>query len=344
MPLENTVRKNFFLGFLAVVSVLVVYVFHPFLLTLLIAAAFAVIFHPLQVALRRRLKWKWLSSGLTVLIAGVIVIVPLTWIITHISLSASNMYVDLVEGRITLSFLEPMEQTIRNTFPMLDLNVETVLAQVLAWVSGNAGSVLKGTVNTTIRFVIGCFAFYIFIRDGDSFITWIIRHTPLPPKDTSAILSRMHATVLSIIQGNLLVCVIQGIITGVAMAFFGVPNPILWGTLTVFVAIAPGIGPSAIILPAGLYIFSLGSAGAAIAFVIIAMAGAWFMGNIVGPVVVSQGVKIHELWIIVSVIGGIITMGPLGFIVGPLAVSVFSTLIDMSQHVLRPAGATAHSR
>ncbi len=336
---DRILRSRFFLGLLACVGALALYVFSPYFLTLLIAAAFATIFHPLSVYLRRKLRFRWLASGITVLIAGVIILVPLTWIVAQISISATDLYADFTRGNISFKFLEPAEAYIAQTFPKFNLNLETTLAQAFQWIAGNAGSLLTGTVNTAIRFFIGVFAFYIFVRDGDSFISWIIRTSPLPPKDTSALLSRMEATVLSIIRGNLLVCIIQGLITGVAMGFFGIPNPALWGALTVIIAIAPGIGPSAVILPAGLYLFSLGDTLPALIFVLISMGGVWFMANIVGPVLVSQGVKIHELWIIVSVIGGIVTMGPLGFIVGPLSVSVLSTLIDMAPHLLRQKSA-----
>lgn len=333
--MDRALRTRSFLFLLFAVAGMTLYVFGPYLLTLLIAAAFAVIFHPLYRWLRQRIRLKWLSSLLTVIIAGVIVLVPLTWIITQIAISASALYSEFASGSVSLAFLEVPERYVRETFPQLDFNAESVLAQIFGWIGGNAGSLLSGTVNTAIRFAVGCFAFYIFVRDGEHFVSASIRFSPLPPKDTSAILSRMHATILSIIRGNLLVCVAQGIVTSVVMVIFGIPNPVLWGALTVIVAIAPAIGPSAVILPAALYLFSLGSTVPAVVFTGISMAGVWVMSNIVGPVLVSQGVKVHELWIIISVIGGIVTLGPLGFIVGPLCVSVLSTLVDMAPHVLR---------
>ena len=326
-------RLRFFFGLLTCVALLTLYVFSSYLLTLLVAAAFATIFHPLYVRLLRSLKIQWLATGLTMLVAGLIVCVPLVWIITQVSISASALYAELVHGT-TPHFLQSVQQYVSQILPDAEINIQSLLIQLLQWLSANAGFLVTVTVNTMIHFVIGCFAFYIFIRDGDTFIDWIVWNTPLPPKDTVALLARMRATIASIIQGNLFVCVAQGIVTAIAMTFFGVPQPVLWGLLTVFVAIAPGVGPSIVILPAGLYIFLNGSLLPAASFVIVAMTCVWFIANFIGPALVSHGVKIHELWIIVSVIGGITTMGPRGFIVGPMAVSVLSAMFDMTPHVL----------
>ena len=303
-------RLRFFFGLLTCVALLTLYVFSSYLLTLLVAAAFATIFHPLYVRLLRSLKIQWLATGLTMLVAGLIVCVPLVWIITQVSISASALYAELVHGT-TPHFLQSVQQYVSQILPDAEINIQSLLIQLLQWLSANAGFLVTVTVNTRI--------------------VW---NTPLPPKDTVALLARMRATIASIIQGNLFVCVAQGIVTAIAMTFFGVPQPVLWGLLTVFVAIAPGVGPSIVILPAGLYIFLNGSLLPAASFVIVAMTCVWFIANFIGPALVSHGVKIHELWIIVSVIGGITTMGPLGFIVGPMAVSVLSAMFDMTPHVL----------
>jgi predicted PurR-regulated permease PerM len=43
----------------------------------------------------------------------------------------------------------------------------------------------------------------------------------------------------------------------------------------------------------------------------------------------SRGVKIHPFFILISVLGGIKLFGPIGFLAGPLAVSLAFSLIDI---------------
>jgi predicted PurR-regulated permease PerM len=43
----------------------------------------------------------------------------------------------------------------------------------------------------------------------------------------------------------------------------------------------------------------------------------------------NKGIKIHELFILLSIIGGIIIFGPEGLLFGPLILSVFVSIIKV---------------
>ena len=51
--------------------------------------------------------------------------------------------------------------------------------------------------------------------------------------------------------------------------------------------------------------------------------------NLLGPKLVGQGMQLHPLAVFITVLGGLAFFGPLGFILGPLAMSVCLTLIDI---------------
>ena len=51
--------------------------------------------------------------------------------------------------------------------------------------------------------------------------------------------------------------------------------------------------------------------------------------NFVRPILVGKDFDIHPFLILMSVFGGLIVFGPLGFLLGPLVLAFFSALVDI---------------
>ena len=51
--------------------------------------------------------------------------------------------------------------------------------------------------------------------------------------------------------------------------------------------------------------------------------------NFLGPKLVGRGMKLHPLAVFLAVLGGLAFFGPLGFLLGPLFMSVCLALVDI---------------
>ena len=51
--------------------------------------------------------------------------------------------------------------------------------------------------------------------------------------------------------------------------------------------------------------------------------------NVLRPKLIERGIHIHAFIILISVIGGIELFGPIGFVLGPLVLSLFFALLDI---------------
>jgi predicted PurR-regulated permease PerM len=51
--------------------------------------------------------------------------------------------------------------------------------------------------------------------------------------------------------------------------------------------------------------------------------------NVLRPLVLKRGIHIHPLLILLSVFGGIGFFGPIGFVMGPIIVSLLFALVDI---------------
>ena len=65
----------------------------------------------------------------------------------------------------------------------------------------------------------------------------------------------------------------------------------------------------------------------------LALWGTFIVGlidNILGPILMEKGVRIHPFIILLSILGGLEFMGPIGLIAGPVVLSLLVALLDLS--------------
>src|SRR6185369_1295230 len=108
-----------------------------------------------------------------------------------------------------------------------------------------------------------------------------------------------------------------------------VPHPALWGSFAVIAALIPGIGTSLIIVPGVLYLFFTSTNLYALGLFIWGVLAVGLIDNYLGPILVHRGVNIHPFLILLSVMGGLIFFGPIGFIAGPLVVALLFALLEI---------------
>jgi predicted PurR-regulated permease PerM len=83
------------------------------------------------------------------------------------------------------------------------------------------------------------------------------------------------------------------------------------------------------LVPGIIYLFISGSVGHAVGLLIWGLLAVGLIDNILGPMLMNKGIDIHPLLILLSVIGGIIFFGAIGFILGPLVFALFFALLDI---------------
>jgi predicted PurR-regulated permease PerM len=170
---------------------------------------------------------------------------------------------------------------------------------------------------------------FYFMRDGAyikrKFVSW----SPLLDKYDEYITSTLKRAILSVFGGTVVVAVIQGILTGIGFLIFDIPAPAVWGAVAAIAAFIPGIGTSLVIVPGIIYLLIAGNTTYAIGLAIWGIVAVGLIDNILGPHLVNKGVHIHPFLILVSVLGGLSTFGPIGFILGPLVLALLFALLEV---------------
>lgn len=331
-------------GFFAVVLLIAIaavfYILKPFFGVLVIAATLAVIFRPIYLFILKILKNKELIAAfLTVIIVLLAVLMPLAFLGYKIFNEATNLYVSLASGRFNdaSAALWDSLKRINDKFNIGITQINTIdyLKQAASWFIQNLGSIFTGVTETFVSIFLGLLGFFYLLKDGGKLKNNLISFLPLSAHHSEEIYSRMESAVNSVIRGAIVIAIIQGITAGIGFMIFGVPNAVFWGALTCFAALVPTIGTALVVFPAAAYLLLHGAMWSGLGLIIWGLLVAGLIDNFLSPQLTKKGVGAHPFLVLLSVLGGITVMGPIGFLAGPLILSFLVALLGIYPELVK---------
>jgi predicted PurR-regulated permease PerM len=198
----------------------------------------------------------------------------------------------------------------------------------------NLGRIFSSTASLALGLFISLVALFYLLRDGKRFKKTIMEASPLADKYDEQIMDKIERAVNSVIRGSLFTSLIKGVLATIGFMIFGIDHALLWGTLTAIVSLLPGIGAGITIIPAVVYLLVVDKIGAAIGLGVWGVIVIGLVDNILMPIIVGQGFRVHPLFVMLSVIGGIMFFGPVGLFLGPLVIALFSALLEIYKLII----------
>lgn len=328
---HDKLQIYFFIALFGVVIVLLLGVFSPFISVLAIAGALAVVFQPVMRFFQKTFfDSKITAVILTVILAILLVAVPITIFSTVLFKEVQQVYT-FISG--SENFFGSIENAIHKVIPGIDFKAS--FDQAVTGVTGSLTSIFATTAKVALFSILGLIAFFYFLKDGKNFIDILLRISPLQHEYDEKIAKTMERAINSIIRGSLVVALVQGLMTGVGFWIFGVPNPALWGSVTVIAALVPTVGTGLVTIPAVIFLLLGGHTFAGVGLLVWGLAGVGLIDNLLGPILIGRGVHIHPFLIILAVLGGLSFFGLAGFLLGPLVLSLFFALSELYSPILK---------
>ncbi|MEX2186251.1 MAG: AI-2E family transporter [Pirellulales bacterium] len=183
---------------------------------------------------------------------------------------------------------------------------------------------------TLLGLVVMIVSIYFFLLDGPQMIDSIIAFIPLDAAHTQQLFSRFVNVSRAIVTATLLSAVVQGILAGFAYRIAGLDSVFLLMSLTMLLAMIPFVGAVSVWLPCCLWLFfQHENTVAAVGLGIFGTAIISQADNVIKPYVLHGQSNLHPLLALLSVLGGVQALGPIGIVVGPMAVAFLQTLLTM---------------
>jgi predicted PurR-regulated permease PerM len=135
----------------------------------------------------------------------------------------------------------------------------------------------------------------------------------------------IHAT----IYGGIVVALVQGGLGGLGFLFVGLPAPLFWGTVMAFLSFIPIVGAFLVWIPAVVILFAQGAHLKAVILFCWCTIVVSLSDNFLRPILISGRTQVHTLLLFFGILGGLKVFGFLGFIAGPLVITICLAVIDI---------------
>ncbi len=332
---KDRLKDSLLIFLLIGASLLLFLVFEPFFSILALAAVFAILLHrPYERLTKVLFGNRNIAAVMAVILMLIFFIAPVFFLGTQIYQEAQSIFGGIHENgsqylqSIQTIIVSPMHQV----FPGFSFDINSYIGNILVVISNDLGSLVYQTLYVIFETFLMLIALFFFLRDGQNLITSFIEASPLGKETTRGIFEKMYQTVTSVIQGTLVNALIRWLGIWVTFSVFNIPNAILWSSIGGIVGAIPGLGTPFAFIPAIVYLYLKGNLLSAIGLALSGVIIVVVVDNVLTSYFFGKGLLISPLFILFSLIGGIILFGPLGFILGPLILSIFLSVI----HVYEP--------
>ena len=334
-------QNIYYITLITISGLLSLLILYRFIVVLVLAYIFTVLIMPIHKKIERYLaktflldkKSNTIASFITILLFLLVIVTPITFIFSKVISDTQTVYTYVTQSGVNLDFINNKIDNLTNRFSdkiNISLNLNKIIGSISSFFVNNIGSLFSGTMDFVLKSFLFILAMFYFLKDGKQFRELYSVFSPLKNESDDRIFLSIKHSINSIMIGSLTVAVAQGLFTGLGLWMFGGPNPFFFGTLAGFMAFVPGLGPSLVWFPAAVYLFFTKSDSFVWLYQIVwGVLAVGLIDNFLGPKVMNKGIKIHQLFILLSIIGGITVFGPEGLLFGPLILSVFVAIIKV---------------
>jgi len=315
-------------------------------LILLIAGIFGVLFwnlhffvpallgaYTLYVLLRSSLflmteRWKWprkVAAAALLLLSFISILLPIQW-----------MFV-MLQGRVITLFqnadqlrqnAEALIRTIETRYEISLLTPEN-MANLSNWTVGAAQGLVGATVNGLGLLLATYFILWFMLTEGkkmeQSFFNWM----PLRHENVTFVRKQLN----DMVWGNALGIPLMGLVQAVAGLFIywlvGVPDIWMWFAVTFVAGMLPLLGVALAYVPLSLILLGQGEEGKALLILLYGFIVMGSVDNIARMWLMKKITHAHPLITLFGVVVGLQLFGFIGFVFGPILISLFILLLHI---------------
>lgn len=288
---------------------------------------------------------RWLASALVTSLVLVAILVPLAALIATIVQDAAAAYQSAIGSSELGSLTGGAGARVQHALAGVGINFSPEHAQrlileaaqgiqsvVVEWGSALLGNTLAAVLHFAVILVV---VFYTLV-DGDRFKDFAFELSPLPNDEDALIVDTFKKVAAGVVVGNGLGSALQGLLGGLAMVVVGLPSAVLWGSVMAVSAFLPLVGVSVVVVPASAYLVLQGHTWKAIGFFVFCTLQGLIIENVVKTKLIGSQMRMHDLLVFLSVLGGVSAFGVVGLVYGPLIAMLFMTLNSLYRQRYRP--------
>ncbi len=232
-------------------------------------------------------------------------------------------------GGSTLAFVKDFANPTHDTRELATQQiVEYFRPRLLSWTTVTAGFVARTVIGCAILIV----CVFFFLYDGPGMVSTLMALIPLDDRYEAELLMEFDRVSRAVVLATIFSALTQGAVAGLGYYVCGLPSQVLLIMLTTMCAMIPFVGPAIVWVPACLYLaFYDNNMVAALGLAAWGILVVGTVDNFVKAGVLHGQSQLHPLLALLSVLGGVQALGPIGIVVGPMAVVLLQTSLSILQ-------------
>ena len=330
------------LGLLVVISLALFPMIKMFIVPVILAATFTTLFYPLYRVLLRVCRGNRPLGALLACIVLILCFVIPVYVVVHVVVLQLMQFYQSAEPALREIIARGEENMVfqrLKSLPMLarfdfdSVNVAAVVGDAIKTLLATSSKFINktsvGFFELVATILVMVFTMFYFFMDGERIVKRLKYLSPIRDDYEDLIIARFLLISRATVFGTVVIAITQGTIGAIALLIFGVKSWLLWGVIMIFLALIPMVGAWPVLISTGLIQIFSGHLWQGVGIIAISMGVVSTIDNIIRPRLVGQGAKLHDLVIFFSSLGGIVTFGPMGVIVGPVIAALFFAVLDI---------------
>ena len=335
---------TFFVALIAILGVCLLLA-KPFLYTFAWSSILTVIAYPLYKRLQKTITNSSFRAFVTLAITVILVLIPLIFTfayalkegITFLNyLSEHTGEVKLknyTAGLISLPIVGNLYKFLAGYINFSEINIQLILKEKLEFIAGilvhKSLNLIQDTVTGSIKFIITLITFYFLLRDFPKLLNLLKTFIPLDENQTLTLFNKVGETIYTTVYVALFVAIIQGTLGGLAFWLLDLKSPVLWGIVMAVFCLIPLLGHPVVWVPAAVFLALKGLYLKAIILVLFGMFVIGLIDNVIRTIFIGAKTQLHPLIVFFSVLGGVLLVGPIGLLLGPITVVITFFLLEV---------------
>jgi len=320
------IRQIFLILLIAGIFVVLFWNLHFFVPALLGAYTLYVLLRSPLFVLTERWKWhKKAAAALLLLLSFLAILLPFNWLFMMLQGRVVSLFQNADQLRQNA---EALIRTLETRYEISLLTPEN-MASLSNWTVGAAQGLVGATVDGLGLLLATYFILWFMLTEGkkmeQSFFDWM----PLRHENVTYVRKQLN----DMVWGNALGIPLMGLVQAFAGLliywFLGVPDMWMWFAITFVAGMMPVLGVALAFVPLSLIFLGQGAEGKAL---LIFLYGFFVMGsvdNIARMWLMKKITHAHPLITLFGVVVGLQLFGFIGFIFGPILISLFILLLHI---------------
>lgn len=324
----------------------------PFSSALLWGAVIALSLYPINKRVLMLVKGRrGIAAGIMTALTFILVIGPATGILAILASQVADLYhrttvfiqtgewARVWEGIRTSLFGSVLSHPALAQIDLKNL-VLRGLGEMSSAIASQAAEMLRNTLLFIINFFIMLFSLFFIFRDGEAYYTMLMDVLPFSGDFKAAVSKKLSDTFYAVVNGIFFVSLLQGLMTGLGFAVFGVPFAVFWGVCAAFLALLPVGGAALVWIPGALYLLFTGETLRGILLILWGTLLVSLPDNFLKPILIGRRAKLPTFFLFLGILGGLNVYGLLGILIGPLIVTLLTAFVHIyREEYMNRAGA-----